>query len=164
VQQLRGPATAWWATYTGILQDNHQVSWNVFCKAFYERHISAGIMCRKLREFLHIQQGIDGVNEYIRKFNYLQQYGGYHVDIDEKKAELFRNGLNLQLQDHLVLHCDMSFDAFVSAVIDQEGLYQAVLVEQEKMRKRALSRHSEDSIEGVAPKYHLVYTPSAGKS
>jgi hypothetical protein len=58
----------------------------------------------------------------------------------------------------------MSFDAFVSAVIDQEGLYQAVLVEQEKMRKRALSGHSEDSIEGVALKYHLVYTPSAGKS
>jgi hypothetical protein len=37
------------------------------------------------------------VNEYIRKFNYLQQYGGYLVDTDEKKAELFRNGLTLQL-------------------------------------------------------------------
>jgi hypothetical protein len=37
------------------------------------------------------------VNEYFRKFNYLQQYGGDHVDTDEKKAELFRNGLGLEL-------------------------------------------------------------------
>jgi hypothetical protein len=51
---------------------------------------------------------------------------------------LFRNGLSFQLQDHLVLHRDLSFDALVSAVIEQEGLYQAVLVEEEKMRKRAL--------------------------
>jgi hypothetical protein len=32
------------------------------------------------------------------------------------------------------------------------------------MRKRALSGPPEDSIEGTPPKYHLVYTPSAGKS
>jgi hypothetical protein len=50
-------------------------------------------MCRKLQEFLHLQQETDNVNEYIRKFNYLQQYGGYHVHTDEKKLELFRKGL-----------------------------------------------------------------------
>jgi hypothetical protein len=140
------------------------VSWNELCKVFPERHISAGIMRCKLQEFLHLQQGTDSVNEYIRKFNYLQQYGGYHVDIDEKKAELFRNGLSLQLQDRLVLHHDLSFDALVSVVIEQEGLYQAVLAEEEKMRKGALSGPSEDSTKGAPPKYHLVYTPSAGKS
>jgi hypothetical protein len=75
------------------------------------------------------------VKEYIKKFNYLQQYGGYHVDANEKKAELFRNGLSLQLQDCLVLHYELSFDALVSDVNDQEGLYQAVLAEEEKMRK-----------------------------
>jgi hypothetical protein len=104
------------------------------------------------------------VNEYIIKFNYLQQYGGYHVDTDEKKAELFINGLSLLHQDHLVLHRDPLFDALVSAVIDQEGLYQAVLVEEEKMRKRVLLGPSEDSTEGAPPKYHLVYTPLASKS
>jgi hypothetical protein len=96
-QQLRGSASAWWATYTTTLQDNHQVSWNEFCKAFCEHHIREGIMRCKLWEFVHLQQGTDSVNEYIRKFNYLQQYGGYHVDTDEKKAELFKNGLSLQL-------------------------------------------------------------------
>jgi hypothetical protein len=47
-QQLHGSASAWWATYTATLQDNHQVSWNEFCKVFCECHISAGILRRKL--------------------------------------------------------------------------------------------------------------------
>jgi hypothetical protein len=59
---------------------------------FYECHILAGIMHRKLWEFLHLQEGTDSVDEYVRKFKYQQQYGAYHVDTDEKKAELFRNG------------------------------------------------------------------------
>jgi hypothetical protein len=104
------------------------------------------------------------VNEYIRKFNYVQQYGGYPFDTNKKKAELFRNGLSLQLQDRLVMHRDLLFDALVSAVIDQEGLYMGVLAEQEKMRKRALSGPSEESTKGAPPKYRLIYTPSAGKS
>jgi hypothetical protein len=53
-QQLRGPAIAWWAMYTATLQDNHQVLWSEFSKAFYEHHISAGILHRKLWEFLHL--------------------------------------------------------------------------------------------------------------
>jgi hypothetical protein len=73
--------------YTATLQDNHQVSWNEFCTAFPECHISAGIMCRKLWEFLDLQQGTDSVYEYIKKFNYT----------DDKKVELFRKGLSLPL-------------------------------------------------------------------
>jgi hypothetical protein len=96
-QQLCVPATDWWATYTSALQDNHQVSWSEFYKAFREHHLSVGIVCRKLLEFLHLRQGIESVNEYIRKFNYLQQYGGYHIDTDEKKVELSRNRLSLQM-------------------------------------------------------------------
>jgi hypothetical protein len=140
------------------------VAWNEFWQAFRERHILAGIMHRELWEFLYLQQGTGNANEYIRKFNYLQQYGGYHVDTDEKKVELFRNGLSLPLQDRLVLQRDMSFDALVSVVIDQEGTYQALLAEEEKMRKRALSGPLKDSTKGAPLKYCLVYTPSAGKS
>jgi hypothetical protein len=44
----------------------------------------------------------DNVYEYIRKFNYVAQYGTHHVDTDEKKAKLFRRGLSLPLQDRLV--------------------------------------------------------------
>jgi hypothetical protein len=70
-QQLRGSASAWCATYTSSIQDNHQVSWKEFCTTFCERHISTRIMHRNLREFQDLQQGTHSVYEYIKNFNYL---------------------------------------------------------------------------------------------
>jgi hypothetical protein len=139
------------------------VSWDKFCKAFHEHHIPAGTMHRNLWEFLDLQQGTDNVYEYIRKFNYLAQHDTHHVDTDEKKADLFRKGLSLPLQDRLVRFCDMSFNALVSIAIEQEGTYKALLVE-EKMRKITLSGPSKEGTGGAPPKYHLVYTPSVGKA
>jgi hypothetical protein len=78
------------------------VSWDEFYKAFRGYHLLAGTMHRNLWEFLDLQQGDDNVYEYIRKFNYLAQYGTHHVDTNEKKIELFRRGLSLPLQDGLV--------------------------------------------------------------
>jgi hypothetical protein len=96
-QQLRGTASAWWATYIATIQDDHQVSWDEFCKAFHGHHLLAGTVRRNLLEFLDLQQETDNVYDYIRKFNYLAQYNTHHVDTDEKKAELFRRGLSLPL-------------------------------------------------------------------
>jgi hypothetical protein len=69
------------------------------------------------------------VYEYIEKFNYLAQYGTHHVDTDDKKVELVKRGLSLPLQDLLVRLCGVSFNAIVSATIEQEGTYIALLVE-----------------------------------
>jgi hypothetical protein len=69
------------------------VSWDEICKAFHGHHLPAGTMYCNLQEFLDLQQGTDNVYEYVKKFNYLAQYGTHHVDIDEKKAELFGRGL-----------------------------------------------------------------------
>jgi hypothetical protein len=121
------------------------VSWNEFCIAFYERHISVGLMCRKLQKFLDLHQGTDSVYEYIEKLNYLAQYGTHHVDTDDKKAELFRKGLSLPLHDRLVRCRDLSFNAIVSATIEQEGTYRALLTEEEEKRKMVVSGPSEDS-------------------
>jgi hypothetical protein len=104
------------------------------------------------------------VYEYIKNFNYLAQYGTHHVDTDEKKAELFKRGLSLPLQDRLVRFCDISFHTLMSAAIEQEGTYRALLAEEEKMRKRVVSGPLEDSFVGAPPKYRLVYTSSTGKS
>jgi hypothetical protein len=96
-------------------------------------------MHRNLWEFLDLQQGTDNVYEYIKKFNYMAQYGAHHVDTDEKKGELFRRRLSLPLQDRLVWFHDMSFNALVSAAIAQDGTYRALLVEEEEKRKRFMS-------------------------
>jgi 4-diphosphocytidyl-2C-methyl-D-erythritol kinase len=34
--------------------------------------------------------------------NTLPQYGSYHIDTDEKKADLYHYELTIQQQDHLV--------------------------------------------------------------
>jgi hypothetical protein len=52
----------------------------------------------------------------------------------------------------------------VSAAIDQDDTYIALLAEEEENRKRVVLGPSKDSTEGDPPKYRLVYTPSAGKS
>jgi hypothetical protein len=99
------------------------------------------------------------VYEYIKKFNYLAQYDTHHVDTDDKKVELFRRGLSLPLQDRLVQLRGVSFNTLVSATIEQEGTYTALLAEEEKMRKRASLRPLKDSTGGAPPKYRILYTP-----
>jgi hypothetical protein len=102
-QQLRGPAGAWWASYTAALSADHHVPWGEFWATLRGHHLSAGTMHRKLAEFLNLHQGNHSVYEYIQEFNNLAQYGSHHVDTNAKKAELFRMGLTIQLQDRLIL-------------------------------------------------------------
>jgi hypothetical protein len=90
-QQLRGHVSAWWGNFTATIHNGHQVSWVEFRPAFHGHHIPAGLMVRKLHEFLHQQQGLSSVYEHSRKFNHLSQYGSYHTDTDEKMS-LFHQG------------------------------------------------------------------------
>jgi hypothetical protein len=64
-QQLRGPAGAWWPSYTAALPSDHHVPWGEFRTGFRGHHLSAGIMRRKLAEFLDLHQGNRSVYEYI---------------------------------------------------------------------------------------------------
>jgi hypothetical protein len=49
------------------------------------------------------------------------KYGGHHIDNDEKKAELYHTGLTIQLQDHLILSQNLSYNDLASVFLDQEG-------------------------------------------
>jgi hypothetical protein len=85
------------------------------------------------------------------------------VDTDAKKAELFRKGLTIQLQDRLILSQNLSYNELASAAIDQEGTMKACEAAEEKKRKRAASRPARGSSSGAPPKYRMVYTPPAGQ-
>jgi hypothetical protein len=74
----------------------------------------------KLKEFLDLEQGNHSVFDYTRQFNTLAQYGSYHVDTNEKKANLYHEGLTIQLQDCLVQSPNLSYNHLVSVAIDQE--------------------------------------------
>jgi hypothetical protein len=157
-QQLRGPAGAWWASYTAALSADHHVPWGELCAAFCGHHLLAGTMRCKLAEFLDLHQGNRSVYEYIQEFNNLAQYRSHHVDTDANKVELFHKGLTIQLQDRLILSHNLSYNKLASAVIDQEGTMKACEATEEKKRKRVVSGPSRGSSIGAPMKYRMIYT------
>jgi hypothetical protein len=94
------------------------VAWDEFHVAFHGHHLSAGIVHRKLVEFLELLQGNRSVYEYTQEFNNLVQYGGHHVDTDAKKAEIYRKGLNIQLHDRLIQNLSLSYNDLASTTND----------------------------------------------
>jgi hypothetical protein len=53
-QQLCGPAGTWWDHFRAMLPADREVSWEEFKTAFRGHHIPAGILDRKLNEFLRL--------------------------------------------------------------------------------------------------------------
>jgi 4-diphosphocytidyl-2C-methyl-D-erythritol kinase len=115
-------------------------------------------------EFLDLEQGNHTVYDYAHQFNTLTQYGSYHVDTDEKKANLFRNGLTIQWQDHLIQSLNLSYNDLASVAIDQERTMKACAEAEEKKRKRIMPGSSGSGwSSGAHPMYHMVYTPPIGQ-
>jgi hypothetical protein len=56
-QQLCGPTQTWWDYFRAMLPADREVSWEEFKTAFRGHHIPAGILDRKLNEFLALNQG-----------------------------------------------------------------------------------------------------------
>jgi hypothetical protein len=65
-QQLRGEARAWWASYITTLPVDHHVPWDDFRTAFRAHHLSTGLLCSKLKDFLDLEQGNHDVFDYMR--------------------------------------------------------------------------------------------------
>jgi hypothetical protein len=57
VQQLSRPAQTWWNHFRAMLPAGNEVSWEEFKTVFRGHHIPAGILDRKLNEFLALNQG-----------------------------------------------------------------------------------------------------------
>jgi hypothetical protein len=162
-QQLRGSAGAWWASYITALPADHHVPWNEFRTSFYAHHLSAGLLRTKLKEFLDLEQGNHSIFDYMRQFSTLAQYGSYHVDMDEKKANLYREGLTVHLQEHLGLSPNLSYNELLSAAIDPKRLLKAIVEADEKRKKMMPRSTGSGSSSGAPPKYRMVYTPPRGQ-
>jgi hypothetical protein len=109
-----------------------------------------GLLHIKVKEFLDLEQGNHTVFDYMHQFNTLAQYGSYHVYTDEKKDNLYRAGLTIQLQDRLVQSPNLSYNDLASAAIDQERMMKAI-AEAEKKRKRMMPGSSSSHGSGGAP-------------
>ena len=89
-----GFASAWWDTFNAMQPADHWVTWQEFTVAYREYYIPAGVLNRKLIEFLDLRQGSMSVMDYVNKFIHLSQYARTHVDTDEKKRDYFYRGLS----------------------------------------------------------------------
>jgi hypothetical protein len=51
-QQLRGPASTWWANFSAIQFTGHQITWEEFKLAFREHYVLEVVLQMKLEEFI----------------------------------------------------------------------------------------------------------------
>jgi hypothetical protein len=131
-QQLRGPARTWWDHFRAMLTADHVVTWEEFKTAFRGHHIPAGILDRKLNEFLALTQGTRNVLQYAQAFNDLCQYASYHANSDEKKRNRFRKGLSTKLRECLNIVRADSFNELVNLAISQEDCIVAHRAEKKR--------------------------------
>jgi predicted GIY-YIG superfamily endonuclease len=113
-------------------QAGHAITWYEFKRGLKEHHIPKGMVERKLNELLALKQGSDSVFEYAQKFNNLCEYGGYHVDMDEKKMDHFRRGLDEELYERINPIKIETYHELVDLAISQEDAMKRA----QKARKR----------------------------
>jgi hypothetical protein len=130
--QLCGSALMWWEHYKSMQQPEYEITWEEFKKAFRDHHIPKALTDRKMRELLALKQRSDTVYQYAQKFSNLCQYGGYHVDTDMKKMELFREGLNSKLSGWLSLVKIDSYTMLVNKAISQEDAMKRAQTERKR--------------------------------
>jgi hypothetical protein len=123
-----------------MLPADDVVTWEDFKMAFREYHIPAGILDRKLNEFLALTQGTHIVLQYAQVFNDLCQYADYHAGSDEKKRDCFRRGLNTKLRERLNTIRVDSYNELVNLAISQEDCI--VAHRADKRRKAPMSGSS----------------------
>jgi hypothetical protein len=88
----------WWETYYNTHANVDTITWNEFKARFCTHHVPCGTMKLKKKEFADLKQGSRTVNEYLNSFIQLSRYAPGDINTDEKKQDMFLNGLNDDIQ------------------------------------------------------------------
>jgi hypothetical protein len=100
--QLYGTAANWWETYCNTHVNVDAITWNEFKAHFCTHYVPRGTLKLKKKEFTDLKQGGMTVNEYLNSFIQLSRYAPDDINTDEKKHDVFLNGLNDDIQFHLL--------------------------------------------------------------
>ncbi|WP_428637374.1 retrotransposon gag family protein, partial [Shewanella sp.] len=92
----------WWETYCNTHANVDTITWNEFKARFRTHYVPRGTMKLKRKEFADLKQGGMIVNEYLNSFIQLSRYAPDDVSTDEKKQDVFLNGLNDDIQFQLL--------------------------------------------------------------
>jgi hypothetical protein len=74
------------------------ITWNEYKARFRTHCVPRGIMKLKKKEFTDLKQGNMTVNEYLDSFIQLLRYAIEDINIDERKQDMFLNGLDDDIQ------------------------------------------------------------------
>jgi hypothetical protein len=102
VHQLFGMIANWWETYCNTHSDVDSITWNEFNAHFRNHYVPRDTMKLKKNEFTNLKQGGMMVNEYLNSFIQFSRYATEDINTDEKKQDMFLEGLNDDIQLQLL--------------------------------------------------------------
>jgi hypothetical protein len=133
--QLYGIVANWWEMYCNTHVNIDAITWNEFKARFLTHYVPRGTMKLKRKEFTDLKQGGMTVNEYLNSFIQLSRYAPDDINTDEKKHDMFLNGLNDDIQFQL-LNTDY---ADFQHMVDKAIVIENKIKEMEKDGKRKVS-------------------------
>jgi hypothetical protein len=95
--QLFGMVANWWETYCNTHADINSITWNEFQTCFRTHFVPHSTM-KQNKEFADLKQGSMYVNEYLNSFIQFSKYALDDINTNEKKQDMFSNGLNDDVQ------------------------------------------------------------------
>jgi hypothetical protein len=125
------------------------IPWNEFKARFRTHYVPRGTMKLKRKEFADLKQGGMTVNEYLYSFIQLSRYAPDNINTDEKKQDVFLNGLNDDIQFQLLNTDYADFQHMVDKAIVIENKIREM--EKDGKRKVPFSGHSYGS--NVRPRF-----------
>jgi hypothetical protein len=147
--QLYGTAANWWETYCNTHANIDTITWNEFKARFRIHYVPRGTMKFKRKEFADLKQGDMTVNEYLNSFIQLSRYAPDDINTDEKKQDVFLNGLSDDIQFQL-LNTDY---ADFQHMVDKTIIVENKLREMEKDGKRKVPFSGQSSGSNVRPRF-----------
>jgi hypothetical protein len=147
--QLYGTATNWWETYCNTHANVDTITWNEFKARFRTHYVLRGTMKLKRKVFADLKQGGMTMNEYLNSFIQLSRYALDDINTDEKKQDMFLNGLNDDIQFQL-LNTDY---ADFQHMVDKAIVIENKIMEMEKDGKRKVSFSGPSSKSNVRPRF-----------
>jgi hypothetical protein len=130
--QLYETAANWWETYCNTHANMDTVTWNEFKAHFHSHYVPRGTMKLKKKEFADLKQSSITVIEYLNSFIQLSRYAPDDINSDEKKQDMFLNGLNDDIQFQLLNTDYVDFQHMV----DKATVIENKIKEMEKDGKR----------------------------
>jgi hypothetical protein len=98
VHQLYGTAANCREMYCNTHVNVDTITWNEFKARFCTHYVPRGTMKLKKMKFADLKQGGMTVNENLNSFIQLSRYAPDDINTDEKKHDMFLNGLNDDIQ------------------------------------------------------------------